>query len=93
MILLNDSVNFEEVEEVTQLLGMIHDLCMTESSEYVRIGTMNGAMELLIDICSNVRSEEVLISALKTLGSIIYGENLSSKPQYLVVFKKADSDL
>lgn len=85
---LNGNVNLEENEEVTQLLSEIHNLWQTRRPRYVCIGTMNGIMELLINICSNVRSEKVLISALKTLGSIIFGENLSSILQYWLFFKK-----
>lgn len=63
-----------ELVELAELLDKLYDLCCVEGSNNPSIATKNGGVELLTSLCDFLhgRSLKLLVSALRTLSSIIH---------------------
>lgn len=72
---LKDQISKKYLDEIVELLEKLTELCGVQGSGNVAIATRNGGVELLCSICSKIRNgcEQVLVSALKTLASLLLG--------------------
>ncbi|KAK8930921.1 hypothetical protein KSP39_PZI016701 [Platanthera zijinensis] len=63
-----------ELAELAGLLDKLYELCCVEGSNNASIATKNGGVELLTSLCDFLhgRSSKPLVSALRTLSSIIH---------------------
>ncbi|XP_059443781.1 uncharacterized protein LOC132175752 [Corylus avellana] len=70
---LKDQISKKYLDEIVELLEKLTELCVVQGSGNVAIATRNGGVELLCSICSKIRNgcEQVLVSALKTLASLL----------------------
>jgi hypothetical protein len=72
---LRDQISKKYLDEIVELLEKLTELCGDQGSGNVAIATRNGGVELLCSMCSKFRNgcEQVLVSALKTLASLLLG--------------------
>lgn len=70
-----DQIGEKGLDEMGELVEKLTELCGVPGSGNAAIATRNGGVELLCSMCSKVRSgrERFLISALKTLASLLHG--------------------
>lgn len=61
-----------DVKEIIEWLDKLNDACHVDGSGNAAIATKNGAIELVCSICGKLGSEG-LVSALKTLVSLLHG--------------------
>ncbi|KAK8949650.1 hypothetical protein KSP39_PZI005938 [Platanthera zijinensis] len=63
-----------ELAEHSGLLDKLYELCCVDGSSNASIATKNGGVELLTSLCDFLhgRSLKLLVSALRTLSSIIH---------------------
>ncbi|WMV55343.1 hypothetical protein MTR67_048728 [Solanum verrucosum] len=62
-----------DVKEIIEWLDKLNDACNVDGSGNAAIATKNGAIELVCSICGKLGSEG-LVSALKTLVSLLHGK-------------------
>ncbi|KAB1207123.1 Armadillo repeat-containing protein 6 [Morella rubra] len=69
-----DQIGEKGLDEMGELVEKLTELCGVPGSGNAAIATRNGGVELLCSMCSKVRNgrERFLISALKTLASLLH---------------------
>lgn len=82
---LNDEISKRDLNELLEFLDKLTELCGDQGSGNAAIATRNGGVELLCSICSKIRSgwEQLLISALKALASLLHGITVIEDAFYL----------
>lgn len=72
---LKDEISKKDLNDLLEFLDKLTELCGDQESGNAAIATRNGGVELLCSICSKIRSgcEQVLISALRALVSLLHG--------------------
>ena len=71
----------QDLDRLVSLLNELHGLCCSdEGSENAAIAVRNGVAEALVALCASTRvqQERLLVSALKTLSSVLRGMTLVS---------------